>query len=118
EMREGFAFVTSRRALLLLTFLSFAGTFLGMPIVTFMPVVAKVIFSAGPKAYTYLLSAYGVGSVIGALLVAATGHVPNKGRLALMMQMTFAVLLLAFSVSRLFNASLLIAFGAGICIVG
>jgi len=35
EMRDGFAFVISRRALLLLTFLSFAGTFLGMPIVTF-----------------------------------------------------------------------------------
>src|SRR5436305_11772175 len=86
EMRDGFAFVIGRRALLLLTFLSFAGTFLGMPIVTFLPVVSKVIFAAGAKAYTYLLSAYGVGSVIGALFVAATGHAPNKGRLALMLQ--------------------------------
>jgi MFS family permease len=118
EMREGFAFVTGRRALLLLTFLSFAGTFLGMPIVTFLPVVAKIIFAAGAKAYTYLLSAYGVGSVIGALFVAATGHVPNKGRLALMLQLTFATLLVAFAVSRYFPASLLIAFGAGLCIVG
>lgn len=118
EMREGFAFVTGRRALLLLTFLSFAGTFLGMPIVTFLPVVAKIIFAAGAKAYTYLLSAYGVGSVIGALFVAATGHAPNKGRLALMLQLTFATLLVAFAVSRYFPASLLIAFGAGLCIVG
>jgi MFS family permease len=118
EMREGFAFVISRRAVLLLTFLSFAGTFLGMPIVTFLPVVAKIIFAAGAKAYTYLLSAYGVGSVVGALLVAATGHVPNKGRLALMLQLTFATLLVAFAVSRFFPASLLIAFGAGLCIVG
>jgi MFS family permease len=118
EMREGFAFVMGRRALLLLTFLSFAGTFLGMPIVTFLPVVAKIIFAAGAKAYTYLLSAYGVGSVIGALFVAATGHVPNKGRLALMLQLTFATLLVAFAVSRYFPASLLIAFGAGLCIVG
>jgi MFS family permease len=118
EMREGFAFVIGRRALLLLTFLSFAGTFLGMPIVTFLPVVAKIIFAAGPKAYTYLLSAYGVGSVIGALFVAATGHVPNKGRLALMLQLTFATLLVAFALSRYFPASLLIAFGAGLCIVG
>ena len=118
EMREGFAFVIGRRAVLLLTFLSFAGTFLGMPIVTFLPVVAKVIFAAGPKAYTYLLSAYGVGSVVGALLVAATGHVPNKGRLALMLQLAFATLLVAFAVSRAFPASLLIAFGAGLCIVG
>src|SRR5438552_9225862 len=118
EMREGFAFVIGRRAVLLLTFLSFAGTFLGMPIVTFLPVVARVIFAGGPKAYTYLLSAYGVGSVIGALFVAATGHAPNKGRLALMLQVTFATLLVAFAVCRNFRLSLLIAFGAGICIVG
>jgi MFS family permease len=118
EMREGFRFVVSRRALLLLTFLSFAGTFLGMPIITFLPVVAKVIFAAGPKAYTYLLSAYGVGSVFGALFVAASGHVPKKGRLALMLQLAFATLLIAFAVSRVFPISLLIAFGAGACIVG
>lgn len=118
EMREGFRFVISRHALLLLTFLSFAGTFLGMPIITFLPVVAKVIFAAGPKAYTYLLSAYGVGSVFGALFVAASGHVPNKGRLALMLQLAFATLLVAFALSRVFPISLLIAFGAGACIVG
>ena len=118
EMREGFRFVISRRALLLLTFLSFAGTFLGMPIITFLPVVAKVIFAAGPKAYTYLLSAYGVGSVFGALFVAASGNVPKKGRLALMLQLAFATLLVAFALSRVFPVSLLIAFGAGACIVG
>lgn len=118
EMREGFRFVITRRTLLLLTFLSFAGTFLGMPIITFLPVVAKVIFAAGPKAYTYLLSAYGVGSVFGALFVAASGHVPKKGRLALMLQLAFATLLVAFALSRVFTLSLLIAFGAGSCIVG
>ncbi len=118
EMREGFRFVTHRRALLLLTFLAFAGTFLGMPIVTFLPVVAKEIFAAGATSYTYLLSAYGVGSVIGALFVAATGHVPNKGRLALMLQLTFATQLVAFALSRIFPVSLAIAFGAGMCIVG
>ncbi len=118
EMKEGFAFVIGRRGLLLLTFLAFVGTFLGMPIVTFLPVVAKAIFAAGPKAYTYLLSSYGVGSVVGALFVAASSHLPHKGRIALMLQLTFAVLLVAFALSRVFQASLLIAFGAGACIVG
>jgi len=118
EMRQGFAFVTGRRTLLLLTFLSFAGTFLGMPIVTFLPVVARKIFAAGPKQYTFLLTAYGVGSVVGALFVAASGQAQRKGRLALMLQMGFATLLLAFALSRNFDLSLLIAFGAGACIVG
>lgn len=118
EMRQGFAFVVSRRTLLLLTFLSFAGTFLGMPIVTFLPVVAKMVFSSGAGAYTFLLTAYGVGSVIGALFVAATGHMQRKGKVALLLQLGFAALLIAFAISRNFHASLAIAFGAGICIVG
>lgn len=118
EMHEGFAFVIGRRGLLLLTFLSFVGTFLGMPIVTFLPVVAKDIFAAGPKAYTYLLSSYGLGSLVGALFVAATSHVSNKGRIALFLQLIFATLLVGFAFSRFFPVSLLIAFGAGACIVG
>jgi MFS family permease len=118
EMRQGFAFVISKRTLLRLTFLSFVGTFLGMPIVTFLPVVAKVIFAAGPKTYTQLLTAYGVGSVVGALFVAASSHIPQKGRFALILQVLFAALLIAFAVSRRFPLSLAIAFGAGACIVG
>ena len=35
-----------------------------------------------------------------------------------MLQLAFATLLVAFAVSRAFPASLLIAFGAGLCIVG
>jgi predicted MFS family arabinose efflux permease len=117
-MRQGFRFVFTRKALLLLTFLAFAGTFLGMPIITFLPVVASTIFSLGAKGYSYLLTAYGVGSVAGALLVAASGHIPRKGRLALILQVAFAVTLVAFAFSRHFPLSLAIAFVAGLCIVG
>jgi predicted MFS family arabinose efflux permease len=118
DMRQGFKFVFTRKALLLLTFLAFAGTFLGMPIITFLPVVATTIFSLGAKGYSYLLTAYGLGSVAGALLVAASGHIPRKGRLALILQVTFAVTLVAFAFSRHFPVSLVIAFLAGLCIVG
>jgi MFS family permease len=118
EMKQGFAFVIGMRPLLMLTFLAFAGTFLGMPIVTFLPVVAKVIFAAGPKAYTFLLTSYGLGSVAGALFVAYASHAARKGRLALILQVGFAALLVAFAFSRNFRLSLVIAFGAGACIVG
>jgi MFS family permease len=118
EMRQGFAFVTSRKALLLLTFLAFAGTFLGMPMLTLFPVVAKVFFGGGAKVYSQLLVTYALGSVLGALFVAASSHREHKGRLALMMQVGFATLLVAFALSRNFRLSLAIAFGAGMCIVG
>ena len=118
EMRQGLSFVASRRALVLLTFLAFAGTFLGMPLTTFLPVVATKIFSAGPRAYTNLLVAYGVGSVVGALFVAASGNLKRKGHVALMLQLGFATLIVSFALSRNFPLSLVIAFFAGACVVG
>ncbi|HEY6137398.1 MAG TPA: MFS transporter [Thermoanaerobaculia bacterium] len=118
DMREGFVFVRQRRTLLLLTFLSFAGTFLGMPLFTMLPVVAARIFNLGPRGLSLLQADYGVGSVVGALLVASSSYAAKKGRLALMLQLAFAVTLVAFGISRSLGASLVIAFFAGTSIVG
>jgi len=118
EMKDGFRFVWHRKSLQLLTFLSFAGTFLGMPIVTFLPVVARSIFKLDARGYSWLLTAYGLGSVAGAIIVAATGNSPKKGRLALILQSAFALLLVAFAFSRTLSLSMVIAFCAGGCIVG
>ncbi|MGN6182313.1 MAG: MFS transporter [Thermoanaerobaculia bacterium] len=118
EMKDGFRFVAGRPTLLLLTFLAFAGTFLGMPIVTFLPVVAKSIFGLGAKGYAWMMTTYGLGSVTGAVLVAATAHAARKGRVALLCQHAFAVLLVGFAVSRSLPISLVIAFFSGACIVG
>jgi predicted MFS family arabinose efflux permease len=118
EMKAGFQFVARRPKLLVLTFLAFAGTFLGMPIVTFLPVVAKSIFHLGATGYARLMTTYGLGSVLGALLIAATAHLARKGRIALGLQLAFACLLVAFAFSRSYFLSLVIAFAAGACIVG
>jgi MFS family permease len=118
EMKEGFRFVASRPKLLVLTFLAFAGTFLGMPIVTFLPVVAKQIFGLEARGYAWMMTTYGLGSVTGALLVAATAQAVTKGRVALKLQLAFAALLVAFAFSRSLPLSLVIAFFAGACIVG
>ena len=118
EMKEGFRFVAHRPTLMLLTFLAFAGTFLGMPIVTFLPVVAKSIFHLGANGYAWMMTTYGLGSVTGALVIAATAHLPRKGSIALKLQLAFACLLVAFAFSRQLPLSLVIAFFSGVCIVG
>lgn len=118
DMKDGFRFVTSRPKLLKLTFLAFAGTFLGMPIITFLPVVAKSIFGLQANGYAWMMTTYGIGSVTGALVVAATAHEAKKGKLALELQLAFACLLIGFAFSRSLPLSLIIAFFAGICIVG
>lgn len=116
EMHEGFRFVRHRTTLQLLTFLAFAGTFFGMPLFTMLPVIARR-FDLEERGLSFLQADYGLGSVIGALFVAATGHSARKGRLALSLQLTFAILLAAFGISRNLTASLVIAFLAGVCVV-
>jgi predicted MFS family arabinose efflux permease len=118
EMKEGFHFVAQRPKLLVLTFLAFAGTFLGMPIVTFLPVVAKSIFGLNASGYAWMMTTYGLGSVTGALVVAATVHAAKKGKVALALQLAFACLLIGFAFSRSLPLSLVISFFAGACIVG
>lgn len=118
DMKEGFRFVARRPKLLMLTFLAFAGTFIGMPLVTFLPVVAKSIFAIGAKGYAWMMTTYGLGSVTGALLIAATAHFARKGKLALALQFVFACLLVAFAFSRSFALSLLLLFLSGMCVVG
>lgn len=118
DMRAGFAFVRERRKLLILTFLAFAGTFLGMPMVTFLPVVARSVFHLQATGYAWMVTVYGLGSVTGALIVAATAHAARKGSIALILQLSFACLLIAFAVSRSLPLSLTIAFFGGACIVG
>lgn len=118
DMKEGFRFVTSRPSLLLLTFLAFAGTFLGMPLFTMLPVVARKTFGLGPQGLSLLQADYGIGSVVGAVFVAASGYAVNKGKIALMMQLVFAICLGFFGLSRNLVSSVIIAFLAGACIVG
>ncbi|HEX8412092.1 MAG TPA: MFS transporter [Thermoanaerobaculia bacterium] len=118
EMKAGFRFVTSRPKLLVLTFLAFAGTFLGMPIITLLPFYTSKIFGLGASGFAWMIAVYGSGSVAGALLVAATAHKPRKGKLAIQLQLAFACLLVGFAFSRNLILSHIIAFLAGACIVG
>jgi len=118
EMKEGFRFVITRRSLLTLTFLAFAGTFLGMPLFTMLPVVAKKTFGLGAQGLSLFQADYGVGSVIGAVFVASSSYAVKKGKIALLMQLLFAFCLAFFGLSRNLVSSVIIAFVAGACIVG
>lgn len=117
EMRDGFRFVLARPKLQLLTLLAFAGTFLGQPLFQMLPVVANN-FHLGVKGLSYLQADYGVGSVLGALFVAFTGYAKKKGRLALFLQLAFALLLVAFGLSTKIGITFVTAFFAGACVVG
>ena len=84
-MKQGFRFIRGQGAMESLMVLAFCMTALGVPMMTFLPVFAKDIFHRGPGMFTLFLSISGIGSIVGALTVAALGNVRHKGRIALIM---------------------------------
>lgn len=114
ELREGLAFVWHQEGLRSLSFLAFASTFLGMQVTIFFTVFAKDIFHTEAQGNFTLIGISGAGAVAGALIVAALGHIANKGRWALIMQICFGVTLVAFSLTTSVSLAYLIIFIASI----
>jgi predicted MFS family arabinose efflux permease len=79
----------------------------GVGFVTLMPVWSVDVLNGDATTNGLLLSARGVGSLIGGLTIAALGHFNVKGRLVTVGSFTMALLLLAFSFVRWLPASLL-----------
>src|SRR6185295_9504425 len=67
EFESGFRYVREHPALLGLAVLGFAGTFLGNPLLTFLPLFAQDVLHGEVTQYTYLMSSAGAGAVAGAL---------------------------------------------------
>ena len=114
ELRGGFAYVRSQPSLVGLIVLAFATTFLGTPLLTFLPLFAQDIFRGGVGQYTRLMAFAGAGAVTGALVVAWLGKFRHMGRTFLILQVVFGALVLLFAVTRVIwiNAVLLMAVGA------
>ena len=117
ELRSGFAFVRENYGLIGLAALGFATTFLGNPLLTFLPVFTKDVFAGGVNEYTYLLASAGGGAVIGALVVAWLGRFRHMGRTLLIMQFLFGVLIVTFALLRVFWINAVVLFAAGACMV-
>jgi MFS family permease len=115
SIREGFHFVhdTSpiRRILLALAVVSL----LGAPFTVLMPIFADNILHAGPRGLGLLMSANGVGSLIGSLLLASRRGLSGLGRWIVFGSAGFGAALILFSMSRSFPLSLLILAPAGFC---
>jgi MFS family permease len=119
ELRSGFVFVREHEALVSLAVLGFAATFLGNPVLTFLPLFARNVFHGDVTQYTHLMAFAGAGAVTGALVVAWLGKFQHMGRTLLTIQVALGMLITTFALSRLFwvNAVLLFGCGAGMVMV-
>ena len=119
DLHSGLIYVRRQPALVGLTVLALATTFLGAPLLTFLPLFAEQVFGGGVGQYTLLMIFAGAGAVTGALAVAWLGTTPRMGRTLLWLQVAYGLLVFLFGVSRLFwlSAGLLVLAGAAMVMV-
>jgi predicted MFS family arabinose efflux permease len=113
SMRQGIGFIRSRPGMDALIILAFCMTLLGIPLLTFLPVFARDVLHGGAGGFTALLSFSGLGSVCGALIVAAFGKIHGQGKVSLVVLVLLGLVILAFSMSRTFPLSLGLIFLSG-----
>ncbi len=117
SLRVGVRAVHNSKALRGLVGIAFLSSFCALPLVTFLPVFAKDIFGGDAKGYSYLLAAFGLGAVFGALTVAALASVKHRGRVGVTMLAVFGGLSIAFAASRILAFSYVVLFLAGASMV-
>ena len=83
SLRDGLAHVGGNPVLRLLTLLGFAGSFLAFPLITFLPVIAGGVLRTGAQGYSLLLSSFGSGAIVGAIVTAQRGRAAGRGRASL-----------------------------------
>jgi predicted MFS family arabinose efflux permease len=100
ELGGGLRYVWGEKRLLALSVLAFATTFLAIPLLTFLPVIARDVFHEGVGRYSAMMAFSGTGAVAGALVVAWLGRFPHMGLTALALQVVVGALIVVFAFSR------------------
>lgn len=117
SMQQGFAFIRKQGAMESLIVLAFLMTAFAIPTITFLPVFAKDVFNKGPETLSLFLACTGLGSISGALLVAALGNKKNKGRAALGMLMLLGTVMAGFAQSKSILLSCALLYVSGACLI-
>jgi predicted MFS family arabinose efflux permease len=113
SMKQGISFVRQQPAMEGLIALAFCMTMFAIPLLVFLPVFARDVLHGDARTFTILLASSGIGSVVGALIVAALGRKKNQGRMALISLISLGTVIVLFSQSRSITVSAPLVFLAG-----
>jgi MFS family permease len=97
NLGEGMRYVAKDKIVLTLMLMGLFPVFFAMPYVALLPVFAKDVFGGGPKGFGFLLSALGVGGLLGGLITASLGRFERRGLMQLAAMAVFGGGLVLFS---------------------
>ena len=117
QFKGGLRFVQGSPNLITVMAVGFSGAFLGLPLLTFLPVITRDVFHKDVAFYTRLMTFSGAGAVTGALVVAWAGKNRHMGRMLLISLTLLGTMMVGFALSRMIYLSALILFTAGSLLV-
>lgn len=114
QFRGGVVYARGHRGILLAVTLVLAVAFLGNPVMPFISVFARDEFQVGRTAYGVLYSAFGVGAVVSAVVLAARGDRIARSRQASVAMAAFAAILVVFALAPWYALGLVAMCGIGV----
>jgi len=96
---EGLRYLRSNRLVMSLMILATVPAIFAMPYMMLLPVYAKDILHVGPQGLGIMMSASGVGALLGALVVASMGDIQAKGKIMIAAALGFGTMITLFALA-------------------
>ena len=108
ELKEGFQYTFGFKPIkYLLLFLALV-SLMSTPLTLLAPVFAKQVFHGGASIYGFLMGAYGIGALFGAIYLLNRKSVVGLGKLIAAAVIVLSISMIAFSISTIFWISIIL----------
>lgn len=114
QMVSGVKYAAGYREISALILLSLVFSIFGISYFTILPAFVEKILNQGAIAYGWVNAASGLGAITGALVLASPLSNGKRGRILVLTNLIFPILLIAFSFVRIYWLSLVLAYGLGV----
>jgi predicted MFS family arabinose efflux permease len=118
SLKGGVAFVKTRVDVALLLSLVLLAAFFGAPVVSMLPALVRQGFARDASSYSFLLSAFGLGAVISALLTASFDRKNNNNKWNLAAIVAFGLTEAGIALTGNYWCVAILVAGSGFCFVG
>lgn len=117
SIKEGVRFAYSRQELLYLLIIVAICSVFAFPYATLMPIFAQNVLKSGPTGLGGLMSAVGVGALLGAINTASMRSTGRRGMIAIIGNSLLSIFLILFAFSRTYWISLIFLAGVGMSMI-
>jgi len=109
DLKSGVTYVVNQKTIIGLTFMTVNMVILVMPFVHgLMPVYAAEVFEVGPQGLGLLLSAAGLGSLIGTVILASCTQITRPGKILFVLLGFLGVMMATLAITNIYSVAMIV----------